>query len=107
MIPPFTLSLLVDAPMIAPAAAPMAASHFVCFSVTVAGFAGALAVLAELPELLDAALDDPLRRVLEVFVARGRDEAGAVAGVLRKPVAGAAAAAFVRSAAEMESSRAF
>jgi hypothetical protein len=50
-----------------------------------------------------ALLDDPVRRVaFEVFVVRGR----AGAALLRRPVAGAAAA-FVRSAAEMESSRAF
>ena len=86
--------------MIAPAAAPIAASRLVCFTSTVAGLDGAL--LAVLPALLDV----PDRRVeLEVFVARGRAGAGAGA-VLRKLVAGAAAA-FARSAAEMESSRAF
>src|SRR6185369_908254 len=100
MMPPFTLSRLVEAPMIAPAAAPMAASRLVCFTVTVAGSDGAL--LAVLPVLLE----EPDRRVeLEVFVARGRAGAGAGA-LLRKLVAGAAAA-FARSAAEMESSRAF
>ena len=87
--------------MIAPAAAPIAASRLVCFTVVVVGCAAALLPLV-LPELLD----DALRRVVfEVFVVRGRAGAGA-AVLLRRPVAGAAAA-FVRSAAEMESSRAF
>jgi hypothetical protein len=43
MIPPFTLLRLVVAPMIAPAAAPIAASRFVFFWVTVWDGAGAVA----------------------------------------------------------------
>jgi hypothetical protein len=41
MIAPFTLFLLVTAPMIAPAPAPMAASRLVCFTILGSG-AGAL-----------------------------------------------------------------
>jgi hypothetical protein len=55
MMPPFTLFLLVVAPMTAPAAAPIAASRFVCFSVTVRGCCATvdepLMLEPELPEL--------------------------------------------------------
>src|SRR5207253_1471131 len=95
MIPPFTLSRLVVAPMIAPAAAPIAASRLVFFLVTVAG-ADAAVLLPLL--LLPALLEVPLRRVDDVFVARGRAGAGAGVALVRRLVAGAAAA-FVRSAA--------
>src|SRR5437763_5090341 len=105
MIPPFTLSRLVVAPMIAPAAAPIAASRLVFFLVTTRG--SDAAVLPLLPLLVPVLLDEPLRRVdVEAFVVRARAGAGAVP--LRRPVAGAlaAAVAFIRSAAEIESSRA-
>src|SRR5215218_2404524 len=97
--PPFSLSLLVAAPMTAPAAAPIAASRFVFFFVTTRG-SGAGAV--PLPELL-----------LEVVRRRAGAEAvvrrvgAAAAGALLERRLFASGAPFIRSAALMESSRAF
>lgn len=103
MMPPFTLFLLVVAPMIAPAAAPMAASRCVCFTVVVGWAAGV--VLLELP-VLPTLPDVPgfealLPLVLEwcvvlVWVVVLCVAAGAAAAV-------AAVAAPARSAADTES----
>src|SRR5258705_1615567 len=96
MMPPFTLSRLVVAPMIAPAAAPIAASRLVFFLVTVCGADAALPLPLLLPPV------EARRAGVDVFVRR-TGAAAAGAALARSPVA---FAPFIRSAAEMESSRA-
>src|SRR5215208_508334 len=101
--PPFSLSLLVAAPITAPAAAPIAASRFVFFFVTTRG---SDAVVVPLLELLP--LEVERRRAgADAVVRRVAAGAGATAaGVLPVRLL-AAAPPFIRSAAVMESSRAF
>src|SRR5215208_1605325 len=102
MMPPFTLSLLAAAPMIAPAAAPIAASRLVFFFVTTRG-SGATVV----PLLLPVPLDVVRRRAGADAVVR-RVVVGAATGALSvRRLFACAVPAFIRSAAEMESSRAF
>src|SRR5829696_1326253 len=98
--PPFSLSLLVAAPMTAPAAAPIAASRFVFFFVITRGSgAGAVPVLALLP------LEVERRRAgAEAVVRRGAAAAGVL---LARRLFASVAVPFIRSAALMESSRAF
>jgi len=90
--------LLVVAPITAPAAAPIAASRFVCFSVTVRG---SRATVAELLAVLDPRLDDERRAVV---VRRAAVDRGALVAVVRA-ANGAGADAVVnalsRSSAEM------
>src|SRR5215211_2282792 len=100
MMPPLSLSLLAAAPTIAPAAAPIAASRFVFFFVTTRGSDATVPLV-----LLLLPLDVVRRRAgAEAVVRRVGAGAGATA-------AGAFDAlrlfAFIRSAALMESSRAF
>src|SRR5262245_33781022 len=97
MTPPFTLFLLVVAPMIAPAAAPMAASRCVCFTVTSPPALDdvtvpPLDVVVRVPELrrrvvlVPADVEDDVRR-------------GAAAAAAPVPVPASAAALAARSAA--------
>src|SRR5215208_6130332 len=97
--PPFSLSLLVAAPMTAPAAAPIAASRFVFFLVTTRG-SGAGAV-----PLLELLLLEVERRAGADAVVRRVGAAAAGALLARRLFA--SGAPFIRSAALMESSRAF
>src|SRR5215207_3745213 len=101
--PPFSLSLLVAAPMTAPAAAPIAASRFVFFLVTTRGSgAGAVPLLALLP------LEVERRRAgAEAVVRRVGAGAAAAGALLARRLFASVAAPFIRSAALMESSRAF
>src|SRR5215207_7224754 len=102
MMPPFSLSLLVAAPMTAPAAAPIAASRFVFFFVTTRGSDAAVVPLLELLPLV------VVRRAgAEVVVRRGAGATAAGAPPSRRLFAAAPVPAFIRSAAVMESSRAF
>src|SRR5690242_6557689 len=99
MTAPFTLFLLVTAPITAPAPAPIAASRFVCFTVT---SRGCDATVPELEPTLDPELDplDTRRRVV-VCDTSPLDERVVVRGVVAD---GAAASAFARSAGDRLSS---
>src|SRR5215212_1060591 len=104
MMPPFNLSLLAAAPMTAPAAAPIAASRLVFFFVITRGSAATVVPLLEL-----VPLDVERRRAGAEAVVRRAGAGAAVAGPLsdRRLLACGAAPPFIRSAALMESSRAF
>src|SRR5215208_3103139 len=101
MMPPFNLSLLAAAPMTAPAAAPIAASRLVFFFVITRGSAATVVPLLEL-----VPLEVERRRAgAEAVVRRVGAGAGALSAL--RLFACGAAPPFIRSAALMESSRAF
>ena len=73
MMPPFTLSRLVAAPMIAPAAAPIAASRFVFFCTVVVVGAGAGALYVPLDDE-DVRRAGALERVVVLVAVRSAAE---------------------------------
>src|SRR6185503_11085824 len=106
MIAPLTLFLLVTAPITAPAPAPIAASRFVCFSVTVRGSDATVdepLLLAPELEPLDRCAVLVERCVVAVCETSPLDVRVTGAGV----AAGAVVNALPRSTAEMLSSDVF